>query len=136
KQISQNHAISANDVYLFTNSLSLLQGTAFGYHSNRWLAHLLGFDTSDLLDACMEEHRDSAPGNFYLIIDELHSDLIADRQFYNVISQFIEMVRHFAQYKWFRIVLVLRTVTLLKYENLFKDTVINPQWFSTLSKTA
>lgn len=136
KQISQNHTISANDVYLFTNSLSLLQGTAFGYHSNRWLAHLLGFDTSDLLDAFMEDHRNSAPGNFYLVIDELHSDLIADRQFYNVISQFIEMVRHFAQYKWFRIVLVLRTVTLLKYENLFKDTVINPQWFSTLSKTA
>ena len=136
KQICQNHVTSANDIYLFTNSLSLLQGTAFGYHSNRWLAHLLGFDTSDLLDAFMERHRDSAPGNFYLVIDELHSDLIADRQFYSVINQFIEMVCHFAQYKWFRIVLVLREVTLRKYENLFKDTIINPQWFSVLSGTA
>ncbi len=136
KQICQNHATSANDIYLFTNSLSLLQGTAFGYHSNRWLAHLLGFDTSDLLDSFIELHRDNAPGNFYLIIDELHSDLIADRQFYSVINQFIEMVCHFAQYKWFRIILVLRTVTLLKYENLFKDTIINPQWFSVLSGTS
>ncbi|RQP19188.1 hypothetical protein [Parapedobacter defluvii] len=136
KQICQNHANSINDIYLFTNSLSLLQGTAFGYHSNRWLAHLLGFDTSDLLDAFMETHRDTAPGNFYLIIDELHSDLIADRQFYSVINQFIDMVCHFAQYRWFRIVLMLRTVTLLKYESIFKDTIINPQWFSVLSKTS
>lgn len=133
KQICQNHAASINDIYLFTNSLSLLQGTAFGYHSNRWLAHLLGFDTGDLLDAFMEHHRDTAPGNFYLVIDELHSDLIADRQFYSIINQFAEMVCHFAQYKWFRIVLILRTATLYKYESLFKDTIINPQWFSVLS---
>jgi len=136
EQICQNHAASANDVYLFTNSLSLLQGTVFGYHSNRWLAHLLGFDSSDLLDTFIEHHRDTAPGNFYLIIDELHSDLIADRQFYSVINQFIEMVCHFAQYKWFRIVLVLRTATLLKYENIIKDTIVNPQWFSVLSGTS
>src|SRR5690606_13884844 len=84
KQISQNHLTSRNDVYLFTNSLSLLQGTAFGYHSNRWLAHLLGFDTSDLLDAFLKHHQDTAPGNFYLVVDELHSDLVADRQFYSV----------------------------------------------------
>lgn len=133
QQISQNHVGADNDIYLFTNSLSLLQGTAFGYHCNRWLAHLLGFDNSDLLDIFIENHRNHAPGNFYLIIDELHSDLVADRQFYTVISQFIEMVRHFAQYKWFRIVLVLRTVTLLKYESLFRDTIINPEWFSMLS---
>ncbi|WP_257670381.1 hypothetical protein [Parapedobacter tibetensis] len=133
KQISVNHATPNNDIYLFTNSLSLLQGTAFGYHSNRWLAHLLGFDTSELLDNFMANHRDNSPGNFYLVIDELHSDLVADRQFYTVINQFIEMVCHFAQYKWFRIVLVLRTITLLKYENLFRDTIINPQWFSVLS---
>ncbi|WP_353130998.1 hypothetical protein [Parapedobacter pyrenivorans] len=133
KQISQSHAGCDNDIYLFTNSLSLLQGTAFGYHCNRWLAHLLGFENSEILDTFIENHRNQAPGNFCLIIDELHSDLIADRQFYTVISQFIEMVRHFAQYDWFRIVLVLRTATLLKYEGLFKDTIINPEWFSILS---
>src|SRR5690606_21041161 len=94
------------------------------------------FETSELLDSFMENHRDEAPGDFYLVIDELHSDLVADRQFHTVISQFIEMVRHFAQYQWFRIVLVLRTVSLLKYESLFKDTVINPQWFSMLSGEA
>src|SRR5690606_10400104 len=55
---------------------------------------------------------------------------MADRQFHTVISQFIDMVSHFAQYTWFRIILVLRTVSLLKFESLFKDTVINPQWFS------
>ena len=136
KQIGQNHASANNDIFLFTNSLSLLQATAFGYHSNRWLAHLLGFDSSELLDAFMEEYRDSAPGNFYLVVDELHSDLVADRQFYSVINQFIEMVRHFAQYRWFRIVLVMREVTLVKYDNLFKDTIINPQWFSVLSGTS
>ena len=53
KQISQIYADSSNDIYLFTNGLSLLQGTAFGYHSNRWLAHLLGFETTELLDAFM-----------------------------------------------------------------------------------
>ena len=136
KQISQNHTTSNSDIHFFTNSLSLLQGTAFGYHSNRWLAHLLGFDTSELLDTFMESHRDMTPGNFYLVIDELHCDLVADRQFHTVISQFIEMVSHFAQYKWFRVILVLRTITLLKYESLFKDTIINPQWFSVLSGEA
>ncbi len=132
-RIGKNHTSSSNDVYLFTNSLSLLQGVAFGYHSNRWLAHMLGFDTSNLLDRFMEAHRDTAPGMFYLIIDELHSDLVSDRQFCSIITHFIEMVRSFAQYKWFRIILVLRTVTLYKYKNLFEDTIINPQWFSILS---
>jgi len=136
KQICLNHATSANDIYLFTNSLSLLQASAFGYHCNRWLAHLLGFDSADLLDVFMENHRDAAPGRFYLMIDELHSDLISDRQFYTIINQFTEMVCHFAQFKWFRIILVLRTATLRKYESLFKDTVINPQWFSILSRTS
>ncbi|MFB2120691.1 hypothetical protein [Parapedobacter sp. 2B3] len=130
KQIGQIHVDSSNDIYLFTNGLSLLQGTAFGYHSNRWLAHLLGFETTELLDSFMEEHRKGAPGNFYLIIDELHSDLVADRQFYMVISQFMDMVNHFAQFTWFRIVLMLRTASLLKFEDLFRETVINPQWFS------
>lgn len=124
-----------HDIYLFTNTLALLQASAFGYHSNRWLAHLLGFDSSDLLDMFMETHHESAPGNFYLIIDELHTDLVAERQFHIVITQFIEMVRHFAKYKWFRMVLILRTATLFKYESLFKDTIINPQWFSMFSGT-
>src|SRR5690606_30226411 len=130
KQIGQIHVDSSNDIYLFINGLSLLQGTAFGYHSNRWLAHLLGFETTDLLDAFMENHRTEAPGNFYLIIDELHSDLVADRQFHMVICQFMDMVNHFAQFTWFRIILILRTASLLKFESLFKETVINPLWFS------
>lgn len=130
KQISQIHIDSSSDIYLFTNGLSLLQGTAFGYHGNRWLAHLLGFETTELLDTFMEDHRTEAPGNFYLIIDELHSDLVADRQFHTVIGQFMDMVNHFAQFNWFRIVLMLRTASLLKFEDLFRETVINPLWFS------
>jgi len=42
----------------------------------------------------------------------------------------MDMVNHFAQFNWFRIVLMLRTASLLKFESLFKETVINPQWFS------
>lgn len=129
KRITQTHAESSNDIFLFTNGLSLLQGTAFGYHGNRWLAHLLGFETTELLDTFMEDHRATAPGNFYLIVDEVHSDLVADRQFHTVINQFIDMVNHFAQFNWFRIVLTLRTPSLLKFEDLFEKTIINPQWF-------
>lgn len=133
KQISDTIMLSSNDVYLFTNSLSLLQGTAYGYHSTRWLAHLLGFETSELLEHFMETHRGAAPGNFYLVIDELHSDLVPERQFFSVMTQFVEMVHHFAQYEWFRIIVTLRDATLQKYESLFRNTVINPQWFSVLS---
>lgn len=132
KGLSQSHISSTNDIHLFTNGLSLLQGTAFGYHCNNWLARLLGFENSDLLDIFMENYRNAAPGHFYLIIDELHNDLVSDRQFHTVISQFIEMTSHFAQYKWFRIILVLRTVTLRKYESLFRNTISNQQWFSVL----
>src|SRR3546814_14013464 len=82
----------------------------------------------------MEDHREEAPGNFFLVIDELHSDLVADRQFHMVIGQFMDMVNHFAQFSWFRIVLMLRTASLLKFESLFKETVINPQWFSMRSE--
>lgn len=135
RQISDNYTSDHNDIFLFTSSLSLLQGTAFGYHSNRWLAHLLEMNSSELLDRFVEDHKDTAPGNFYLIIDELHSDLIADKQFYTLINQFTQMVRHFAQYPWFRIILVLRTTTLLKYETLFKDTISDPLWFSSLDNT-
>ncbi|WP_353185986.1 hypothetical protein [Parapedobacter lycopersici] len=136
QQISQSHTNNDSSIFLFTNSLSLLQGTAFGYHSNRWLAHLLGMDSAELLDRFMDDHKNAAPGKFYLVIDEFHSDLVADRQFYTVIKQFVEMVRHFAQYKWFRIILVLRTTTLFKYETLFSSTATDPLWFSSLSGTA
>src|SRR5690606_29883332 len=61
-----------------------------------------------------------------------HSDLIAEKQFYTIIGQFNEMVKHFAQYPWFRVILVLRTTTLRKYETLFRDTVSDPLWFSSL----
>ncbi|MGK6350932.1 hypothetical protein [Parapedobacter sp. DT-150] len=132
-RISEIHDDPNHDIYFFTNSLSLLQGAAFGYHINKWLAHLLGFETTELLDGFMDNNRENPPGNFYLVIDELHSELVADRQLYTVISQVIEMVSHFAQYNWFRVILVLRTITFLKYESLFKSTVINPQWFSVLS---
>ena len=130
KRIGQLHTDSSKDIYLFTNGLSLLQGTAFGYHGNRWLAHLLGFETTELLDAFMDSHRTVAPGNFHLIIDELHSDLVTDRQFHTVIDQLRDMVNHFAQYSWFRMVLILRTASLLKFDDLFKETTINPLWFS------
>ena len=130
RQISRIHSDASNDIFLFTNGLSLLQGTAFGYHGNRWLAHLLGFETTELLDTFMEDHRTTAPGNFYLIVDDLHSDLVADRQFHTVLGQFIDMVNHFAQFSWFRIILTLRTASLLKFEDLFRTTVINPLWFS------
>lgn len=136
QQIGQNHTGGDNSIFLFTNSLSLLQGTAFGYHSNRWLAHLLGMDSAELLDRFMEDHKNAAPGKFYLVIDEFHSDLVADRQFYTVISQFVEMARHFSQYDWFRIILVLRTSTLFKYEPLFNRISNDPMWFSSLGSSA
>ncbi len=133
KRISDNLVSASNDIYLFTNSLSLLQGTAYGYHSTRWLAHLLGFETTESLEHFMETHRGAAPGNFYLVVDELHSDLIPERQFFAVLTQFVEMVHHFAQYRWFRVIVTLRETTLQKYEGLFKSTVINPEWFSVMS---
>lgn len=134
-QIGRNYASDHNDIFLFTSSLSLLQGTAFGYHSNRWLAHLLGMNSSELLNQFVADHKDTAPGNFYLIIDELHSDIIAEKQFHAIVGQFTEMVRHFAAYPWFRVILVLRTTTLRKYEALFRDTISDPLWFSALDNS-
>src|SRR3546814_18056344 len=78
----------------------------------------------------MEDHREEAPGNFFLVIDELHSDLVDDRQFHMVIGQFMDMVNHSAPFSWFCIVLLLRTASLLKFESFFKETMLNQQCFS------
>lgn len=135
RKITQKPDSQEHDSYLFVSSLSLLHSTIFGFHSNKWLANLLGFDTTDLLESFMENYQDGAPGNFYLIIDELHSDLVTDKQFSNTIDQLSDMAQHFARFTWFRVILVMRTSTLFKYRNLFQDTIANLQWFSILSGT-
>lgn len=128
-QLNHSREANGNNIHLFINALSLVQGTAFGYLGNRWLMNLLDFSSTQLLDQFMDVHAVEAPGDFYLIIDQLHNNFVSERQFYTVISHFLEMINHFSQFKWFRIILLLRTDTLLKYNTLFPHESFNPNWY-------
>lgn len=134
-QINQPKKNLSHDIFLFTHSPSLFQASAYGHECHRWLAHLLDLNNTELLDKFMADHAANTPGNFYLVVDEIHSHSTSEKDFFQVVNQFIGLASYFARYKWFRIMLVMRTSTLVLYKKLFRDVIIKPQWFSALNTT-
>lgn len=125
---------SAHDIVLYTNNLSAQQHVLSGYDGLRWLAELMELSSPTLLEKVMSEYTKTAPGNFYLVIDETFrvSNTYPPNQ--QVFNELVSLVSHFSRYPWFRIIIVCRDTTFKQYRNHFYNLIVRPEWYSALSE--
>src|SRR5690554_4648482 len=131
RNINHKSVNNKKDIYLFIKTSTLLSSSIFSYHGIHWLGYLLGLDKGEHLYNFITSYKDSAPGNFYLIIDDMSSGHITDKQYHSIFSQLVEMVNYFSKFSWFKIVLSVRSHVWHKYSHLIEDNKnINQQWFT------
>lgn len=131
KFIRENHKSEASNIILHVNSSSLFFASGFGFHSNKWLAHLLSFPQHQHLEDFILQHQENAPGNFYLIIDDFNNNLINNRLFSIAFKQLIDMANYFSSYPWMKIIITLRPSTWQKYGHLIENhSETNKLWFT------
>lgn len=134
KQMTANHSANNNHIILHVNSSSLFFAAGFGFHSNKWLTHLLNFPQQQHFEDFIEEYRKSAPGNFYLIIDDFNNNLINNRLFDIVFRQLIDMVAYLSNYPWMKVIITLRPSTWQKYGHLIENHLeTNKLWYTNFS---
>ncbi|QNL52109.1 hypothetical protein H8S90_11315 [Olivibacter sp. SDN3] len=131
KLMGANHRNETNNIILHVNSSSLFFAAGFGFHSNKWLAHLLNFPQHQHLEDFIIQHQENAPGNFYLIIDDFNNNLINNRLFDIVFRQLIDIATYFSSYPWMKIIITLRPSTWQKYGHLIENhPETNKLWFT------
>ncbi|WP_134091998.1 hypothetical protein [Olivibacter sp. XZL3] len=134
RQLLANHIEQNNNIFLHVNSPSLFFAAEFGFHSNKWLAHLLNFPQQRYFEDFILKYEKSAPGNFYIIIDDFNDNLINDRLFDIVFRQLIDMTVYLSNYPWMKIIITLRPSTWQKHGHLIENhTAINRLWFTNFS---
>jgi len=131
RQLADNHLEKRSNIFLHVNSSSLFFAAGFGFHSNKWLAHLLNFPQQQHFEDFISQHEKEAPGNFYIIIDDFNNNLINNRLFDIVFKQLIDMVAYLSNYSWMKIIITLRPSTWQKYGHLIENyTEISKLWFT------
>lgn len=136
RQMVANHSVDNNHIILHVNSSSLFFAAGFGFHSNKWLTHLLNFPQQQHFEDFIEEYRKNAPGNFYLIIDDFNNNLINNRLFDIVFRQLIDMVAYLSNYPWMKVVITLRPSTWQKYGHLIENhPETSKLWYTNFSGT-
>lgn len=134
RQLLANHIGQHNHIFLHVNSPSLFFAAEFGFHSNKWLAHLLNFPQQQYFEDFILKYEKNAPGDFYLIIDDFNNNLINDRLFDIVFRQLIDMTVYLSNYPWMKIIITLRPSTWQKHGHLIENhTAINKLWFTNFS---
>ncbi|MEH6307382.1 hypothetical protein RYH73_17165 [Olivibacter sp. CPCC 100613] len=131
RQLAVNHMENRNNIFLHVNSSSLFFAAGFGFHSNKWLAHLLNFPQQQHFEDFILQYEKRAPGNFYIIIDDFNNNLINNRLFDIVFKQLIDMTAYLSNYPWMKIIITLRPSTWQKYGHLIENhTEISKLWFT------
>lgn len=131
RQLAANHLKDRNNIFLHVNSSSLFFAAGFGFHSNKWLAHLLNFPQQQHFEDFILQYEKSAPGNFYIIIDDFNNNLINNRLFDIVFRQLIDMTAYLSNYPWMKIIITLRPSTWQKYGHLIENhSEISKLWFT------
>jgi hypothetical protein len=131
RQLAANHVENRSNIFLHVNSSSLFFAAGFGFHSNKWLAHLLNFPQQQHFEDFILQYEKGAPGNFYIIIDDFNNNLINNRLFDIVFKQLIDMTVYLSNYPWMKIIITLRPSTWQKYGHLIENhSEINKLWFT------
>jgi len=137
KYLTETHAQETNHIFLHVNSSSLFFAAGFGFHSNKWLAHLLNFPKHQYFEDFIKQHQQHAPGNFYLIIDDFNNNLINNRLFDILFRQLIDMVSYLSMYPWMKIIITMRPSTWQKYGYLTENQQKTKKlWFTNFIDAA
>lgn len=120
---------STADIVLFTNSHTIRQHLLMGYDGNRWLAHVLGLVSPDLVNRFMADHAHAAPANFFLVVDETRLHFDREQPDPAVFAEMASMVSYFSQYPWFRFVMAMRSTTFDLHRGHYANMIAKPQWF-------
>lgn len=119
------------DIYLFLETPHLLLASIYSFHATHWLGHLMGLDSNEQLHEFMETYKISAPGNFYLIIDDIASIGISEKEYCSIFTTLIDMVNYFSTYRWFKIILSTRPPIWNKNKYLIEsNNNVRKQWCS------
>jgi hypothetical protein len=116
-----------NDDNILFFSLNALMNVFFtGRDLNEWLLALLGYSPDQDI-ASFLEMRQKNKGYFILIIDGLDDHIFKNDQFQLLLSQIIDIFSFYQNYPWFKLVLTMRTSTLINYSYYFEYN--QPNWF-------
>lgn len=114
------------DIVLFFSMNALMNVFFSGRSLNEWILALLGYapeqDMAQLL-----ESKQRNQGRFFLIIDGLDDYTFKNDQFQLLLNQVLDIFSLYKSHSWFKLVLTMRTATLINYSHLLDYD--HPEWF-------
>lgn len=117
------------DIYLFIETPNLLISSIYNFHAIHWLSYLIDLKNGDNLYDFLNNHRTSAPGNFYLVIDDIPNSSITEKEYRTIFTVLIDMVNYFSSFNWFKIILSIRPYIWRQNKHLVEtNNEIRKQW--------
>lgn len=135
KRINKKSLGDRKDIYLFIETSNLLISSPYSFHAVHWLSYLVGLENSNDLQNFLNSHKKSAPGNFYLIIDDLSNSILSEKEYCSIFTELINMVNYFSTFNWFKMILSVRPHIWQRNKHLIKTNEnIHKQWCTKVYK--
>ncbi|GAB3927866.1 hypothetical protein [Mucilaginibacter myungsuensis] len=120
-------ASKSNDDNILFFSLNALMNVFFtGRDLNEWLLALLGYSADQDISSFLEL-KQKHKGYFILVIDGLDDHTFRNEQFQLLLSQVMDIFSFYKNYHWFKLVLTMRSATVINYRHVFEYD--EPKWF-------
>jgi hypothetical protein len=126
ERLSLKTAKSNEGTILFFSMNALMNVFFTGRDLNEWLLALLGYSSDQDITSFLEQKQRNK-GYFFLIIDGLDDYTFKNDQFHLLLSQVMDIFSFYKHYPWFKLVLTMRTATLINYSYFFEYN--QPNWF-------
>lgn len=115
-----------DDTILFFSMNALMNVFFTGRNLNEWLLALLGYSPEQDIGSFLELKQKNK-GYFFLVIDGLDDYNFKNDQFHLLMNQVMDIFSFYKNYPWFKMVLTMRTATLINYNYFFDYD--QPNWF-------
>lgn len=115
-----------DDIILFFSLNALMNVFFSGRDLNEWILALLGYSPEQDM-AQLLESKQKDKGRFFLIIDGLDDHTFKNDQFQLLLNQVLDIFSFYQSHSWFKLVLTMRTATLINYSHLLNYD--QPNWF-------
>lgn len=126
ERLALRTAKSNDDTVLFFSMNALMNVFFTGRDLNEWLLALLGYSPDQDIGAFLDMKQKNK-GYFFLVIDGLDDFTFKNDQFHLLLSQILDIFSFYKHYPWFKMVLTMRTATLINYSYIFEYD--EPNWF-------
>jgi len=126
EMLALNTAEQNDDIILFFSLNALMNVFFSGRDLNEWILALLGYSPDqDITLLLKSKQKDKS--RFFLIIDGLDDHTFKNDQFQLLLNQVLDIFSLYQQHSWFKLVLTMRTATLINYSHLLNYD--QPNWF-------